>query len=393
MSRQLIEHSQDLKRLRDEGYDIEIKDNHLLVKRIPYVNSRGEIYFGTLVSELTLAGNVTAKPQTHVVHFMGEYPCNKDGSEISSIRNQSGEKMLGPNLKVQHAFSNKPSGGYTDYYDKMKSYAGIISGPALSMKPELTERPNSVIPEEVDNSPFCYYDSASSRAGITFITSKLEESSIGIIGLGGTGSYILDLVAKTPVKEIRLYDGDKFLQHNAFRAPGAPSLDELKTQPFKVDYLKGIYSKMHRNILSFPIIIDEESVHLLQDVDFVFLSLDSGKAKRVIIQKLEDYGISFIDVGLGVGIVNDALHGIVRVTTSTPSMRDHVHQGDRSLFSDGAEGNEYHTNIQIADLNALNASLAVIKWKKIMGFYADVEKEYYSAYAIDGDNLINEDHA
>ena len=53
------------------------------------------------------------------------------------------------------------------------------------------------------------------------------------MGLGGTGSYVLDLVAKTPVWEIHLFDGDAFLQHNAFRSPGAPSLDELEAQPPK----------------------------------------------------------------------------------------------------------------------------------------------------------------
>jgi hypothetical protein len=40
---------------------------------------------------------------------------------------------------------------------------------------------------------------------------KLELGKIAIIGLGGTGSYVLDLAAKTPVKEIHLFDGDKFL--------------------------------------------------------------------------------------------------------------------------------------------------------------------------------------
>ena len=61
---------------------------------------------------------------------------------------------------------------------------------------------------------------------------------VAIIGLGGTGGYILDFVAKTPVKQIRLFDPDVFLSHNAFRAPGAPMLEELRDAPKKVDYLK-----------------------------------------------------------------------------------------------------------------------------------------------------------
>lgn len=57
----------------------------------------------------------------------------------------------------------------------------------------------------------------------------------------------------------------------------------------------------------------------------------------------------------------------------------------------GEDNNEYSRNIQIADLNALNAALAVIKWKKIFGFYGDLEHEHFSTYDIDGNHLNNED--
>ena len=67
---------------------------------------------------------------------------------------------------------------------------------------------------------FHYVDTATSRAGIVAITEKLSRSEIGIIGLGGTGAYILDLVPKTPVREIHLFDGDEFLQRQ--RVPGPP---------------------------------------------------------------------------------------------------------------------------------------------------------------------------
>jgi hypothetical protein len=53
--------------------------------------------------------------------------------------------------------------------------------------------------------------------------------------------------------------------------------------------------------------------------------------------------------------------------------------------------NDYDKNIQIADLNAFNAVLAVIKWKKLFGFYADQEKEFFSTYTIDCNMLISED--
>src|SRR5690606_39812352 len=60
-------------------------------------------------------------------------------------------------------------------------------------------------------------ETASDRVGIGTLTARLAKEKIVIIGLGGTGSYILDFVAKTPVREIRLIDADEFLQHNAFQ--------------------------------------------------------------------------------------------------------------------------------------------------------------------------------
>jgi hypothetical protein len=53
--------------------------------------------------------------------------------------------------------------------------------------------------------------------------------------------------------------------------------------------------------------------------------------------------------------------------------------------------NDYSHNIQIAELNALNAALAVIKWKKLCGFYQDLEREHCSVYTINGNHIANED--
>lgn len=36
-----------------------------------------------------------------------------------------------------------------------------------------------------------------------------------------------------------------------------------------------------------------------------------------------------------------------------------------------APGDEYRTNVQISELNALNAALAVLRYKQIRGFYFD----------------------
>lgn len=393
MSQRLISRSPDLKQLQDEGYELEIKSGYLLIKHVPYVNASKEIKYGVLVSKLELADDVTLKPGDHVVTFSGDAPCDKDGQQLAKIINSSGKQVLAEGIEVDHTFSSKPSAGYTDYHHKMSTYVNMISDPAHSIDPDVTATTFPVIEDDDEESVFNYIDTASSRAGISLVTDKLRIGAVAIVGLGGTGSYVLDLVAKTPVKEIHLFDGDRFAQHNAFRSPGAPSSDDLAQRLQKVAYFERQYSGMRRNIISHDYYVDESNVDELRGMDFVFLALDKGEAKKLVVTKLEEFSVPFIDVGIGVYEVDGSLSGLLRITTSTPEQRDHVRAKKRIPFSDGDVNNDYSQNIQIADLNALNAALAVIKWKKLIGFYLDLENEHHSVYAISDNNLINEDQA
>lgn len=384
MSQKPINHSLDLMRLRNEGYNLDERGGFLLVKDVPYVNAHKQVQRGTLLVKLTLAGYSTTQPETHVAHFIGEYPCKADGAPIEEIRNASETKQLVPGVTINHTFSAnpKPTGHYEDYYAQVSVYCSILAAQAKVIDPSVTPKTFSpVVPDDEDNSPFHYIDTASSRAEIGTITQKLQLANVGIVGLGGTGAYVLDLVAKTPVRAIHLFDRDDFLTHNAFRTPGAPSLDELQAKPKKVDHLAAIYSKMHRGIVPHAIHIDDDNIELLRPMNFVFLCLDDGFAKKGIVASLDDFGIPFIDVGMGVYVGDGALGGMLRVTTSTPDRRDHV--PNRIPFAEAGGGNEYANNIQIADLNTLNAALAVVKWKKLFGFYMDFENEHHSTYGIE----------
>lgn len=229
MSARLVSLNPDLKRLRDEGYEIEISPSgFVLLHNVPYVNSRRQIARGTLASALTLAGERTVRQASHTVLFTGEQPCHKDGTLITAIEHGQVQQQIAPGLMSRFSFSNKPPGGYADHYEKLVRYAEILSHPAISIDPAATARSFKVVASEDGESVFAYLDTASSRVGIGQVVDKLRHQKIGIIGLGGTGAYVLDFVSKTPVAEIHLFDADDFLQHNAFRCPGAPSLEELR---------------------------------------------------------------------------------------------------------------------------------------------------------------------
>lgn len=204
---------------------------------------------------------------------------------------------------------------------------------------------------------------------------------------------MLDLVAKTPVGEIHLHDGDRFLQHNAFRSPGAPSRELLEQAPNKATYFQSIYKNMRRGIIAHDEHVTAGNVGELGEMDFVFLTLDHGPSRKLIVDALEKWDVPFIDVGMGIYETEGSLGGLVRVTVSTPEQREHVHRRDRIPFGEADEENDYRQNIQIADLNALNATLAVLKWKRLLGFYVDLEREHNGIYEVDGNSIINEDQA
>ena len=244
MSQKPISRSADLTRLRNEGYDLEIRSDHLLVKDVPYVAAGRIVKRGILVMPLKLAGDVTVKPENHVAHFIGEFPCRADGTLIDTIGNAGNARTkLGEGVEIDQTFSAKPmpSGFYENYYDKVTQYVTILSGYAQKIEPGVTAKTFRPVAAAADEETvFKYIDTASTRAEIGAVTAKLATvKKIAIVGLGGTGSYVLDLVAKTPVSEIHLFDGDDFLQHNAFRSPGAPSLEELVAKPKKAAYLEG----------------------------------------------------------------------------------------------------------------------------------------------------------
>jgi hypothetical protein len=390
MSIELISRSPDLQRLQNEGYEIDVNSGYLILHSIPYVNSRCEVVLGALVTDLTLNNNQTQRPADHQVWFVGEHPCNRDGSVISAIGARDANQTLCEGLVARFRFSCKPKEGYPDYYEKMTRYVDIVSNPVRAIDPNVTARTYKPIKAETENSVFKYVDSASTRAGIAELARKNSMDKIAIVGLGGTGSYILDLVAKTHVQKIHLFDGDEFLQHNAFRAPGAASLETLTEKPFKVDYYADIYARMRHGIFPHTEYLDKESVTQLAGFDFVFLCVDNGAVRKCVSDFLLEQKISFIDVGMNVELIEEAqcLRGSCRVTLCTPDKSDHFAQNVSSVQND--VNDLYETNIQVADLNALNAVMAVVKWKKHCGFYQDLSLEHQSTYAVNAHVLTRD---
>ncbi len=373
-------------RLVDEGYEVEIVHNHLLIHSVPYLDRDRGIRKGVLVCPL-VGGGDNAVPPDHVMSFQGELPYISTGEPFHNLINNSQSVTLFDQFIVNHRLSNKPAGlmRFENYYDKVVHYCTQLVSHARVIDPNADARTGITHPQRDVNSVFLYPESASSRVGIEAVSQRLSGRKVGIIGLGGTGSYILDMVAKTHVEEIHLFDGDIFSDHNSFRSPGAASLDELRLKQLKVDYFDCVYSKMRKGIIPHGYDLNDENLDELSVLDFVFIAIDDGPSRKLITAYLQSVEKPFIDVGIGLALCENgdglppSLRGTARVTLATHLKDDHL---ERHVPYAADNEDLYKSNIQVADINALNAMMAVIRWKQYEGYYSDDSQAHHLNYTI-----------
>lgn len=391
MSHALIARNQDLRSLQEAGYTVRVADAHLIVENVPYVTPGKEVQDGILAMDLDLSAASTVPPTNHVAYWVGEFPSDADGNElVTLIHERAAKATFSERLPAAYTLSAKPDSPYRDYHHKVETYVGILGNEAQKIRPDASaQRWKIATASDEDADVFRFPDTASARHRTADLGALFRDQSVAIVGLGGTGSYVLDLVAKTPVPEIHLFDGKRFLSHSAYRAPGAYSLDDLEGGPFKTELHASRYRSMRRRVVSHSTNIDEDNLGDLGAFSTVFLCMDGHHIKRQILQTCLASSTLVIDAGMGLYRVDGTgpVAGIVRTTMCDPERRDHV--ADCIPLDEIDDDNEYDRNIQIVELNALNAALAVVKWKKEIGFYNDLEGELNCEYTIDGNRLIN----
>jgi ThiF family len=354
-----------LGRLLAEGYDLILSHGHLTVSRVPYIAPDGGVRTdGRLILPINdSAGTITDVIGDHTIWFAGEEPRDEQGTPLGfgAPRDIMGIGSVSWTLSFK-----PPSGHYPGLYEKVDSYARILSSAAQQRDSTVSPTPGAAFQSVEDGLPFVYRDTNTTRAGLTTLNNVFRGHTIAIVGIGGTGSYILDQVSKTWVDRIILVDGDEFENHNAFRAPGAAALEILQTRPNKAKYFATEYSRMHTGITAHPESLRADNLHLIEDATFVFLAAADAQERPQIMAGLRERGIPFIDVGLGLSQEESGLTGLLKTTAYLPG--NGMVPPTEPAAPPG--GDDYSSNIQVADLNALNALMAVIAWKRYLGYYA-----------------------
>lgn len=372
MFQRLVSHNDDLRRLVEKGYAVGFDSNCLIVRDIPYLDKDLQLKKGAFVTKLVFIDQNRVKQDDHQVYFAGSFPHNLDGTPIQNLAGGPVSLPLSDNIKdvvVERSFSNKPrvAGVFADFYEKIESYVTIISGPAME-KYNVNPYTYRVVEQVLEDSVFKFQDTLTSRAEIFDLSAKFKDDVVAIIGLGGTGSYILDFLAKTPVKEIRIFDTDKYYVHNAFRSPGRLQEDEL--DKLKIEVCESRYENFRTGVKAESKYIDETCEEDLSGVTFAFVCVDKGTSRAGIIELLMSMKIPFIDVGMGLKRKSGLLKGMVRTTYFSTDEDQARKEKEKVPLTDNPD-NLYKTNIQIGELNALNACLAVIRFKQLREFYME----------------------
>lgn len=377
--------SPDLDALRERNYSLSRIEDYLVVNDIYYLDGARKLQKATLAAPLNLRTPTTlGAPVNHQMYWSGGNPYQLDGTPIPQLANITANITLNGVLYTRH-LSNKPPEGFLTYLDLVEHYVSLLCAPASELY-GVNPRTGAVYAVPESSSPFKFGDSFSARAELVDLNQLLGKDRVAVIGLGGTGSYVLDFLVKTPVYSIDAFDFDTFDVHNGFRSPGEVPSDYFGRP--KVDVYNAKYQPFrHRlNFRQKRVAAGDDA--LFDSIDFAFVCVDDGVARNEIWAMLLARNIPFVDTGMGVDKDSGALDGLIRTSFVSPELES---KARNEVTFDAAQGaGAYRVLVQIAELNALNAALAVMRYKQWRGFYADEVSSFNSLIAIAPSKWVRE---
>jgi molybdopterin/thiamine biosynthesis adenylyltransferase len=367
--------SPDVQQLVAEGYAVAIDGDYIIVDNVPYVTQARAVQRAAIISPYYEKDGVADVKGDHAVWFTGSVPHTAKGESLANamVANTNPAVIAGRQVLCQLSYKSERPETLKDFHTKLTHYIRKFQSYAQEIEPGVSasNKGKGSISVRQHRSVFIYSNDAVARSGLDAYQNKLKLPKVAIVGLGGTGSYILDALAKTPVEEIHVYDDDIVEPATAFRMPGAPTYEEAHGKLQKTNYLREVYSRLRTGIESHPVRVDQTNVAELNNCAFVFIAIDDGLSRGLIARHLAEKNIPFIDTGIGVDKLAEEvkLFGRVRVSAIDAGKSSLV---DKLPTADDRE-EEVYNNIQLAELNALNAMLAVIVYKQRLGFYANEE--------------------
>lgn len=372
------------------GFAVEAESDVVRVIRVPC------LFVGRVVGTCTIETSrdlATGKPDNRIggdVHAVqividGEYDgraYHADGTPIGNL--VGGDGKTWSNISIKRGTQGHPEPDETAY-DLLHRYAKHIVGAVVAAG--YSEPAALAVP-----SPFHIPNTFEARAAIAPVQDRVRGQSIAIIGLGGTGAYLLDLMAKTPVSELHLLDSDCVDWHTLMRAPGAPTSEEIELVRggtlLKVDYYCSKYAALRSGIHPHPFRVDGSSMSVeflsAHPIDYAFVCIDQladsdSPRQDAVYQALSEADIPFIDSGVSITVEDSAVRGAV-TTSAYDAGSDQWVAIPNARLHGGAPG---YRNVQLPEVNAAAAAMAVMEWRRRTGQYVSESPSFYQKFRLE----------
>ena len=316
---------------------------------------------------------------------------NADGTPIGNYID--GDEKTWSNISIKKGSQGSPEedGSARDVIHRYaKQIVGAMSAAGYSETASLATRGPFKIPNTFED-----------RAGLGPVQDRIRDQRIAIIGLGGTGAYVLDLVAKTPVKEIHLLDSDDIHWHNFMRAPGAPTAEEIESREKgrldKVDYYFSKYASLREGIHAHTVRVESSPMFAeflsAHPIDYAFVCIDQltdGDSSRqdAVYCALSDAAVPFIDSGVSITLEDRTVRGAVTTSayaTGSDAWKDAI---PNARVKGDVPG---YRNVQLPEVNALAASLAVMEWRRRTEQYVSESASFLHKFRLETPRIVTPD--
>ena len=381
------------------GFTVRVESDVLRAIRVPCLLAGGVVGTCTIEKSYDLA---SGKPNDRI------------GGAVHAVRITADEEHDG---RVYHADGN-PIESYIDGDEKTWSNISIRKGSQGS--PEEDESASDLIHRYakqivgavsaagysetaslVKRGPFKIPNTFEARAAVGPVQDRIRDQRITIIGLGGTGAYVLDLVAKTPVMEIHLLDSDDVNWHNFIRAPGAPTAEEIESRHKgrlrKVDYYYSKYASLREGIHPHAARVDSPSTFgeflSAHPIDYAFVCIDQladGDSPRqdVVYCALSEAAVPFIDSGVSITLDDHAVRGVVTTSAYAAGCVAWKEAIPNARVKGNVPG---YRNVQLPEVNALAASLAVMEWRRRTEQYVSESASFLHRFRLETPRIVRAD--
>ena len=368
-------HESQLADVLQAGFDCFVADDALRVGPVPCRLAGGSVSSGHLICHLHRSGEDIALPSDHTASWIGEdVPHSSDGRPMETLIVDRSAVTWSTGETSICTMSRLGAEPYASYGQKMLVYARIIAREAHS---EWRIIQSSGALEVSDTSRMADRESGLNRVRIGHLSPLLDAENVAVVGAGGTGGHIVDLISKLNIRQLDIYDPDRVSVHTQLRWPGTVEREFAEQNTNKAEYLALRYSRRaNRNIRGHNYAITENNLTLLNGKTMVFVAVDDGRSRHEILTGLARRGINFIDCGIDLGNDGGPLTASVRITRcqSEDDCEKRIELASRAPASKHSGGDDLYArnNIQTGEINSLNAALAVTAWKQGIGFYKDV---------------------